>query len=46
MALAAVSAVSGVPDALARFAAEGLMRAQITREIDGLIGPPDSRIFL
>ena len=46
LALAAVSAVSGVPDALARFAAEGLMRAQITREIDGLIGPPDSRIFL
>ena len=46
LALAAVSAVSGVPDALARFAAEGLMRAQIIREIDGLIGPPDSRLLL
>ena len=46
LALAAVSAVSGVPDALARFAAEGLMRAQIIRQIDGLIGLPDSRIFL
>ena len=46
LALAAVSAVSGVPDALARFAAEGLMKAQIIRQIDGLIGPPVPRIFL